>query len=698
VEYTREVSDAQVDIIVPVGLHDDDPDLQALIESIIALHKRTGFSQFILSAPSKGWRSVGYPPRDHFDRIAADLLVCRTALGEHGIRVGWWHSLTLKTGPLDSQRIVNINGDVAPRSACPLDAKFQQRFAEDVALVAKKANPYLIFFEDDYGLNCHNGYACFCDLHLEAFATRTGRRCTREQLRTVLLGDDAAATTLRLAWAEVHRDSLVAMAARVRRAVDRETPWIPIGSMQPGCADRDGDTTEAVARALAGSRHRPFVRLYGTSYSNDDPSTLPQNIFHALYSKEHLPGDFIIYHESDTYPHNRFFMSAGKMRGLMVAAYSYGFDGSTFQVRQHLDEGNEECGYADMFTAERRRFDGLKRAAKQCAPHGCGLIFDPLAFCKHADENHWVRAFAHFGIPYVTRESHVNALSGAQPNGLSDTGIQSLLRRGLILDGEAALALCRRGFGNDLGVTVETLDPAQHWEGDIQGNERIRDAFIHDRESGSLMAWYSAYSPYGRGDMYRLTPVSNACEIVTDLLSFQGQNVGVGMTRFVNRHGGRILVMAMGVKNNHSHSLFNYRRQKLMHSLIAWAGADDLVYVKDRPKVFCIQNRPLATADVNLLGMVTLTSLCPDPFDSVDLHLPTAWKPDLCIRFLDQDGDWREARYECREDEVRILHSLVLYMPMCLRFDSSTRSPSEPSAQPPETSEPSMQNGEGERD
>ncbi|MFA6815099.1 MAG: hypothetical protein WCS73_02260, partial [Lentisphaeria bacterium] len=104
---------------------------------------------------------------------------------------------------------------------------------------------------------------------------------------------------------------------------------------------------------------KPFVRLYGTSYSSDDVSNMPQNIFHALYSKQHLPENFTLYHESDTFPHTRFFMSAGKMKSLMATAYSYAFDGSTFQVRQDLDAPNEEKGYYEMFMLERKRFNAI---------------------------------------------------------------------------------------------------------------------------------------------------------------------------------------------------------------------------------------------------------------------------------------------------------------------------------------------------
>lgn len=174
-------SGSGLDIIIPVGL-EDEPDTGKLIQSIIELHKKTGFAKFALSGPSKGWRSVGYPPKEHFLQIAEKIIAYKQALGSYGIECAWWHTLTLKSGPTPWRRIINIDGTPARFSSCPLDPDFRERFASDVALVTAKASPYMIIFEDDFGINCHNGPACFCDLHLAQFAKRTGTAYSREEL------------------------------------------------------------------------------------------------------------------------------------------------------------------------------------------------------------------------------------------------------------------------------------------------------------------------------------------------------------------------------------------------------------------------------------------------------------------------------------------------------------------------------------
>lgn len=654
--------------IIPVGL-DDDPDTENLIRSIKDLHEKAGFTKFALSGPTKGWRSVGYPPQEYFLQLAAKIVRFREVLEPCGIQCAWWHILTLKSGPTPWRRIINIDGIPAPFSSCPLDPGFRQRFAADVALVAEKARPYMIVFEDDFGINCHNGPACFCDLHLAEFAQRCGTRYSREELREKFAVQSEESLALRRVWAELCKDSLAGLAAQVREQVDRLTPEIPMGSMQPGCADLDGDSTAAVAAAFAGKRHRPFVRLYGSSYGNDDAPSLPENIFHAFYGKQHLPENFVIYHESDTYPHNRFCMSAGKIKSLMSSAYSYAFDGSTFQVRQHLDDSNEEKGYYEMFAREQKRFQAIQSMAKNCAIAGCGLFYDPFrgSFCKGAYPG-WLRVLAHFGIPFTTLESKVNFLSGTQPDALSDEKIQELLRKGLILDGEAANLLCERGFSEDLGVKVLPPSAATGKLRDLEGREIIRNQWVLPGQ-GRRMNWYDTFSPGGNGVLFQLLPNSPACEMITDLVNFQEENQGVGMTRFENRHKGRVVILAMTCSGNLSSSLFNYRRQRLLQQLIAWAGAEDLVFVKERAKTFCIQNQPLPSVQDRIRGVLTFINLCSDPFDSLQVSLPEKWRNRSQVKFLDIDGNWKQAEFRNTADGMEIFQPVKLFDPLYILFE-----------------------------
>src|SRR5690606_32516821 len=113
------------------------------------------------------------------------------------------------------------------------------------------------------------------------------------------------------AWGKLSRESLAMLAASVREAVDKIAPETRLCLCQSGGSERDGNFTEAVTQAFAG-KTRPAVRVHGSSYFSDTSQDIARTVFNPLYDRQHLPAHFEIIHESDTFPHTRFFMSASK--------------------------------------------------------------------------------------------------------------------------------------------------------------------------------------------------------------------------------------------------------------------------------------------------------------------------------------------------------------------------------------------------
>ena len=77
----------------------------------------------------------------------------------------------------------------------------------------------------------------------------------------------------------------------------------------------------------------------------------------------------------------------------------------------------------------------------------------------------------------------------------------------------------------------------------------------------------------------------------------------VSMTRFVNELGGRVVVCGTTVRGNESQSLWNYRRMKLLQSLVVWLGGN-VPMSRRSPKIWTIANEP-ASNDAGYLGMIT---------------------------------------------------------------------------------------------
>ena len=655
-----------IDPIIPFRFYSNRK--EAMLSQMIAMRERYGLRRFLLTAPMDEVRLTGFPSPEVYREIGELVLFVKTELASHDIEVGWWCAPSLRSGKGEFQYITDIDGSVSDTSPCPLGPKFREIFSDNIATVVKISHPFMIQFEDDFELSWQPPtvkFGCFCPLHLAEFAKRQNKYYSREELIDIFSRVNPQSINLRRAWAELGRDSLAGFAGLIREKVDGIAPETRISLCQSGSADFDGDFTEAVTRAFAG-KTRPAVRLYGSSYSSDDAASLPETMFHALYSRQHLPSDFEFFHESDTYPHTRFFMSAAKIKSLMTSALAYRFDDSLFYATQYLDNPTEETAYLGMFRQESARFLALKQAVKNTRVEGCEIVYDPFGHIANPftgkrpnlPSNAWVNITGRFGIPHTSGSGKVKLVSGNITETMDDEAIRKLLAGSVFLDGKAAFNLCKRGFGELIGVEVSPGKGADFcYEG-------IRDPAGFSNIHGSLM-YNLIFAPAGSegGSFFVLKPEDKA-EIISDFLDAAEKPVIPGTIRFKNKSGGKVAITAFDLNGNRSSTVFNYKKKELVRQMIEWLGNEQIpVFIKDLPNIFCIFSR----SEKGDYAIVTVISLCSDAFDSFSLDVASEWQ-NAKLELLDKQGQWQTADKESSGRTIKVNASLTLMTPVILKF------------------------------
>ena len=662
----------EIEALIPVCLDLDWPTKDTIVECIREQNKLYGFKKFLLSGPGAGYRSGEYPKKQVFADLANLYKSINEELADEDITLGWWDTLTVKSGrSKDFQPIVKSDGTDHPFANCPLDSQFILRFSENVAEFARIAKPSLIIFEDDYSINAAaGGFGCFCPLHLREFERREGKKYTREELLHLFKSESMEGINLFRRYRALTRDSMVKLSEAIRNEVDKSNPEIPIGLMQPGSSDTDGDSTEAVSRALAGKNHTPFSRIFGAYYCGGELKGIPQRIFHAIYSREHIEGDFKFYHESDTFPHTRFFSSAKEMKTFMGIAYSSGFIGSTFQTQQLLDDPNEECAYGKMFSAERARFSTLINLVAGCKRVGVSLPYDPflntLRVKPQENDPCWTRTLSLFGIPYTTKDADITFLDSRQAKYVSEKKILGYLSSCLFLDGDAAYELCKRGFGKYLGVSVgEDVAARGKVQYDLGAREVFRAPF-DEFSKGKNMPIAHMFCSGGNGILRELFVTDDNTEVISEAYTFDKKLLSVAMTRFENALGGRIVVMGMTTKGNLSQSLFNYRRMRLFNNLLLWCGAK-FPLVKGEPCVHLIFNEATDPAASGFSCMLTAINLGDDTIAGFDLILPENIATKRAF-YIDCYGSLAELATTRTEDGIYVDKHLESAEPLYIIF------------------------------
>jgi len=643
--------DDSINPIIPIEIF---PNFEnEIISDIVALNKRYGFRRFLIVGPSKEYRYTGFPDKQVFRDLGDQILNVKKQLTGNDIEIGWWCTTTIRIGKGQFQSIIRADGSIAEEACCPLDLNYRTTFSNNIATVVQIARPFLVNFEDDFHLNG----GCFCPLHLNEFAKRVNRYYSREELQSVFHLKTPENDQLLQAWGELGRDSLAGLAASVRESVDEITPETRLCLCQSGASERDGNFTEAVTKAFAG-KTRPIVRVFGSSYFSDDPLNIPKTIFNPLYQRQHLPDNFELIHESDSFPHTRFFMSGNKLKSLLTAAFAYGLDDSLLYINQYLENPLEEEGYREMYREEVNRFNALKSAVRECSVEGCEILRKP------GTSINWVNITGRHGIPHTSNGGKVKLVSGDFIDQLDDNEITGLLKGRVFLDGQAAFLLGKRGFSELTGVEVSSREDTvlpPFYEG-ICKPENFPN--VNNRLMYNYL-W--AFNKGNKDAFYQIKALAGA-EVLTEFLNSRNEPFFPALTRFKNKYNGRIAVMAYNLSDNYvntqSISLFNYSKKEMLRQLIEWLGDEPLpVFVRNTPNTFCIFNR----AKTNDYAIVVLTGLNSDTFDSLSLDVAPEWANSE-FELLNHDGKWEPVPVEILNRTIKINTSLSLMDPVVLKF------------------------------
>ncbi|MGI6574181.1 MAG: hypothetical protein ACOX19_12495 [Fermentimonas sp.] len=631
------------------------PELEKeMLSYIIELNKHYGFRRFLFTGPTKEFRYTGFPDKKVFIDLGERILNVKKQLTDYDIEIGWWCATTIRIGKGKFQNIIRDDGSIAQEACCPLDANYRETFSDYIATVAQIANPFLINFEDDF----HLSGGCFCPLHLEEFSKREGKHYSREELQILFGSKTLDGYRLNESWGKLKRDSLAGLATSVREKVDKIAPETRLCLCQSGASERDGNFTEDVTKAFAGST-RPIVRVYGSSYFSDDPLDIPKSIFNVLYQRQHLPDNFELIHESDTFPHTRFFMSSRKLKTLMTAAFAYGLDDSLLYVNQYLENPVEEDGYREMYLKEARRLSILKQIAQKCTVEGCEI------FRKPTTSFNWVNIMGRHGIPYTSKGGKVKLVSGNIIEQMERNEITELLSGNVFLDGYSALLLCQKGYSNLIGVEISTredtlLPPFYERVVNPEKISNIKNRLMYN------YAW--AFNKDNRDCFYQIKALTGT-EVITEFTNSKNEPFYPALTRFENKLGGRVAVMSYNLNDNYINtrciSLFNYTKKEIMRQIIEWLGKEPLpVFVKNIPNAFCIFGRSKS----NDYAITVVTGLNSDTFNSLSLEVSNEWV-DSQIQMLNNNGDWQTVKTEKQERTITIYEKISVMNPIILRLN-----------------------------
>ena len=407
----------------------------------------------------------------------------------------------------DLPKMVGSDGKAARAMACPRSAAFAdylrglfRRYAE--------LGPTVIWVDDDFRMAHHPSvdFACFCDDCIARFATETGIKMSRSELKAAILEDRRVEDNahhnrrVRAAWRKYSQRAINDLSGLIADAVHEVDDKIIIGFM---CCNPEGmsyaafDFKEMIARAknrdgVVWFRHGSGTYTDFTPYTED--SIVSKNIAIGRNCAQTEGPGIVNLTEEVTSPYNR--RTKSLRITFLEAALNIGFagaDGVTYDaIKPNLDEQLRDDALVADIHRRRGELDRMRALIEGKRQLGVYPFYDPdiwlangkaksLWAMKTLGAEDW-KPLAYIGVPFTFREKSASVLllSGQSARAMPKERLDAWRKRGVIADGAAVAEVgrCGRMFVFGKGA----------WSRSVWGRKeslQIKDAL--DRLAGGKM-------------------------------------------------------------------------------------------------------------------------------------------------------------------------------------------------------------------
>lgn len=555
----------------------------------------------------------------------------------------------------DYTPMTDIDGKVCEGSRCP-NGENLRNYIREVYRALAAAKPDYIWIDDDVRLAGHMpiGACCFCETCLEIYAAESGKRHTRKSLKAAFnSGTVKEKLRHRKSWLAHNRGTIARLFELIEETVHAIDPAMPLGFMT-GDRFYDGSDFETLAHILAGSLPAEVLWRPGGGFYRDDALVELLEKSHAVGRQVSLLPESVasIQSEIENFPY-QLLKKAAHTTALESAAHiAAGCTGTAFNVLQMYDEPLDE--FEPMVAAlhqARPFFDLMVRALGRAKPQGLCAAWNKDSYAvAGVNAPDWFKTdnqtsvlgdtseIFQTGIPaaYCPRDAQVAALTADAPLAFSAAELETMLSRGVYLDGPALARLNEMGYGECTGFTVARY----------HADDCIEELLPHDL-NGPFAGRRRDNRQSFRGwnvPAAELIPASPAAQPLSRLIDYGEQQVAAcGSGVFENKLGGRVYVGGYFPWTY----LQNFSKASQLKSIVRWLARDNLpAYIASYHKINLWVRE---TGRGKLAAALVNTTL--DPARNVALMLRTAQAESsvytmacgkTTVHAADADGPYRK--------------------------------------------------------
>jgi hypothetical protein len=554
-------------------------------------------------------------------------------------------------------RSIDIKG--LPKRFCIFDSQFQD-YIRKVAVMVAKEKPCFVMTDDDVRTFSPD-VECFCPLHTAEFNRRTGNNFTSDEYRNAVLNSKNG-DKIFTAFDQLRFDTFSLVTKLVRAGIDSVDPAIPAGSCMPYW---ERYFYKPAVLNIAGT-HRPTLRLCNATYQEYSAKDFPGVVLQtqALYAC--YPSDWRLLDEADTFPHHLYSRSSRNLHAKLCSSIMTGLTGAKlWYVNAHRLGGSAVSrSYTRILAENSGLYQTLTKAVAQSQPEGVLIPLHhnfPNWHSAHLDEAfenayetpNWAdKVVGHYGIPFTCsfelNRKGVYLLCGENAVArYSDDELRTLLSGKVLLDGQAATALSKRGFDELLGVHAEKR--AFNYTGD-RWSANPKKLLKIDRTE----------------NVPNLKTVDPEAEVLTELYyeEFTGSGeeraVAPSSVFFRNKLGGTVVTAAFTIEKWQNHLLNEERKEWLLEVLDRLNGTPLPFVLMSDQNALALQRQ--CNDGSALLAFFNLN------FDELTPLKVRCAKAPKSIELLNGDGTWQPLQFTYKDGIAELPLSLECYQCTVVRI------------------------------
>ncbi|HOJ10186.1 MAG TPA: hypothetical protein PK733_06290 [Clostridiales bacterium] len=528
--------------------------------------------------------------------------------------------------------------------ACPLSKEWR-KYITDIYSMYASIHPYMLWIEDDFRFHNHAPLqwgGCFCDLHMEEYSKRAGKKLTREEFIQGIL-QPGEPHPYRKIWLDICRETLVNVAQEIGEAVHKVSPNTRLGLMSsiPEVHCAEGRDWEGILKGLA--TDTPMVnRPHLPSYQEIGP----QSYFWyfntiSVMSKALVPASTEIYPEVENSPRTLFAKSRNFTRFQIESSAVLGSQGITLNLFNVMGSGVlPKEGFQRMLAETKPFMDKIAELnIGKGKREGIKVLFSPLSSYTlytskgekmeelYPVENFWAGLLSAYGIAncYSSDKNIENefiAISGQYFRNLTGQEIFHLFEKNFVLlDGEAAYTLYDMGYGDIAGIG------GMKWyktHSGVQAYEEVCNGIEYCGINNARMSLQRA-----EGGYYKIDYIKEPY-LITQAKSPNGEIAGPGMCIIDNK----IFILPCGGKDFFFQIHLNTYKQAILQSVIC---GELQSYMQDSAQINTGSfNKPVYAEQEPYVGVyvydysgskvILLVNGSGDDLENLKVHVPEAFQ------------------------------------------------------------------------